>query len=57
MSAARAAGPTIDVPGEGEIGIGDAVRVGGGVVDDGSGAGIEVPESCRDSPLWLASGI
>ncbi|MQW76374.1 hypothetical protein GHK92_10840 [Nocardioides sp. dk4132] len=51
-----AAGPAIDVPGEGEIGIGDAVHVGGGAVDDGSGAGIEVPQPCRDSPLWLASG-
>ena len=49
-------GPTIDLPGEGELGIGDAVRVGGGGVEDGSGAGLEVPASCRDRAPWLASG-
>jgi len=53
---ADAAAPTIDLPGEGELGIGDAVRVGGGGVEDGSGAGLEVPASCRDRAPWLASG-
>ena len=46
---------TIDLPGRGEIGLGDAVEVGGGGVDDATGAGVEVPESCRDAELWLAS--
>lgn len=46
----------IDIPGLGEIGLGDEVSVGGGVVrNDGPVGGVTVPTYCDDGETWLAS--
>jgi hypothetical protein len=47
---------TIDLPGTGEVAIGDEVSVGGGVDRDNAGrvGGLTVPSYCDTGETWLA---
>ena len=47
---------TIDLPGVGEVAVGDGVSVGGGVDRSNTGrvGGLTVPSYCDSSEIWLA---
>lgn len=47
---------TIDLPGVGEVALGDEVSVGGGVVRSGTSVGgATIPAYCDDGEIWLAN--